>query len=104
MKRIEAIIQPNMLEPVLKGIRKAKVGGLTVIDAQGQGAAEPPLVGNFYPKTIVIIVVDDDKVDDVMEKITDVACTRTKGDGKIFVSNIEESTDICTKEKGIHTI
>ncbi len=104
MKKIEAIIQPDMLEQVLKAIRKAGVGGLTVIDGQGQGAAEPPLVGHFYPKTIVTIVVDDDKVDDVMEKISNSACTGTKGDGKIFVTNIEESTDICTKEKGIHTL
>lgn len=104
MKKIEAIIQPDKLERVIKAIRKVGVGGLTVIEGQGQGSAEPPLVGQFFPKTMVIIVVDDAKVDDVMEKIADTACTRTKGDGKIFVTNVEESTDICTKEKGIHTL
>ena len=104
MKRIEAIIQPSMLEPVIKALRKVGVGGFTVLDAQGQGAAEPPLVGEFYSKNIVMVVVDDDKADDIMEEITDTACTGTKGDGKIFITNIEESTDICTKEKGIHTL
>ena len=104
MKKIEAIIQPDMVERVIMAIRKVGVGGLTVIEAQGQGAAEPPLVGQFYPKTIIIIVVDDEKADDVMEKIANTACTRTKGDGKIFITNVEESTDICTKEKGIHTL
>ena len=104
MKRIEAIIQPNMIERVIKAVRKVGVGGLTVLDGQGQGSAEPPLVGQFYPKSMVILVVDDEKADDVMEEIANTACTGTKGDGKIFVSNIEESTDICTKEKGIHTL
>jgi len=104
MKKIEAIIQPNMLEAVVKILRKTGVGGFTVLDGKGQGAAEPPLVGEYYSKNIVIVVVDDEKADDIMEKIAKTACSRTKGDGKIFITNIEESTDICTQEKGIHTL
>ncbi len=104
MKRIEAVIQPDMLEAVIKALRKVGVGGLSVIEAKGQGAAEPPLVGQFFSKNIVMVVVDDDKADDIMEEITNTACTGAKGDGKIFISNIEESTDICSKEKGIHTL
>jgi len=68
MKRIEAIIQPNMLEAVVKVLRKTGVGGFTVLDGKGQGAAEPPLVGEYYSKNIVIVVVDDEKVDDIMGK------------------------------------
>ena len=104
MKRIDAIIQPDMLEPVIKALRKVGVGGFSVIESKGQGSAEPPLVGQFFSKNIVMVVVDDAKVDDIMEEIANTACTGTKGDGKIFVSNIEESTDICSKEKGIHTL
>ncbi len=104
MKRIDAIIQPDMLEPVIKALRKVGVGGLSVMEVQGQGSAEPPLVGQFFSRNIVMVVVDDAKVDDIMEEIANTACTGTKGDGKIFVSNVEESTDICTKEKGIHTL
>ena len=104
MKKIEAIIQQDMLEPVIKALRKVGVGGLTVLEGKGQGAAEPPLVGQFFSKNIVVVVVDDEKADEVMEEIANTACTGTKGDGKIFITNIEESTDICTKEKGIHTI
>ena len=104
MKKIEAVIQPDMLEPVIKTLRKIGVGGLTVLEGKGQGAAEPPLVGQFFSKNIVVVVVEDEKVDEVMEEIANTACTGTKGDGKIFITNIEESTDICTKEKGIHTI
>ena len=104
MKRLDAVIQPDMLESVIKAIRKVGVGGFSVVEAKGQGSAEPPLVGQFFSKNIVTIVVDDAKVDDIMEQIANTACTGTKGDGKIFVSNVEESTDICTKEKGIHTL
>lgn len=104
MKRIEAIIQPDKLNDVIKAIRKIGVGGLTVLNAQGQGSAEPPLVGQFFTKNLVVTVVEDGKADDVMESITNAACTGTKGDGKIFLTNVEESTDICTKEKGIHTL
>lgn len=104
MKRIEAIIQPDMLEPVIKVLRKVGVGGFTVLEGKGQGAAEPPLVGQFFSKNIVIVVVEDEKADGVMEEIANTACTGTKGDGKIFITNVEESTDICTKEKGIHTL
>ena len=104
MKKLEAIIQPDMLEAVIQGIRKVGVGGLSVVKAEGQGAAEPPLVGQFFSKVIVTTVVEDEKADDIMESIANTACTGTKGDGKIFVSNIEESTDICSKEKGIHTL
>lgn len=104
MKKIEAYIQQDMLDPVIKAIREIGVGGLTVLNAQGQGAAEPPLVGQFFSKNIVIVVVEDEKADKIMESIANTACTGAKGDGKIFVSNIEESTDICSKEKGIHTL
>ena len=104
MKKIEAFIQQDMLDPVIKAIRKIGVGGLTVLNAQGQGAAEPPLVGQFFSKNIVVVVVEDEKVDKIMEAIANTACTGAKGDGKIFISNIEESTDICNKEKGIHTL
>ena len=104
MKKVEAFVQPDMLNPIIKAIREIGVGGLTVLDAQGQGGAEPPLVGQFFSKKVLVVVVEDEKADKIMEVVANTACTGTKGDGKIFVSNIEESTDICTKEKGIHTL
>ena len=104
MKRVEAFIPKENLDKVVAAIRKVGVGGITVSNCQGQGAKEPPLVGEYYSKNWVITVVDDDKVSDIMSAITDAGCSKSKGDGKIFVSNIEESMDICTKEKGIHTL
>ncbi len=104
MKKIEAFIQPDVLNPVIKAIKEIGVGGLTVLNAQGQGEAEPPLVGQFFARNVLVTVVEDEKADKIMDAIANIACTGAKGDGKIFVSNIEESTDICSKEKGIHTI
>ncbi len=104
MKRVEAIIQTNKLNDVLKGLHNVGIGGVTVIQSQGQGTDEPPLVGELYSKTTVMTVVEDEKVNDIMNTIADAVCTNSKGDGKIFVSNVEESMDICTKEKGIHTL
>ena len=104
MKKIEAFIQPDVLNPVIKAIKEIGVGGLTVLNAQGQGEAEPPLVGQFFTRVVLVTVVEDEKADKIMEAIANTACTGAKGDGKVFVSNIEESTDICSKEKGIHTI
>ena len=100
MKQIEAIVQPGMRDQVVKAIKKTGVGGITVSHAQGQGAADPPLVGQYFSKERIVTVVPDSKVDDVLNSIAQVACTGTKGDGKVFVTNVEDALDICTKQKG----
>ena len=104
MKRIEAIIQPDMVDKVVKSIKKVGVGGITVSHAQGQGAADPPLVGQYFSKERVTVIVDDSKVDDILNSVAQVACTGAKGDGKVFVSNVEDALDICTKKRGIEAI
>ena len=100
MKRIEAIVQSSMKDQVVSAIKKVGVGGITVWQTQGLGEADPPLVGQYFSKEVVVTVVSDSKVDAVLDAIANVACTGTKGDGKVFVSNIEDALDICTKEKG----
>ncbi len=102
MKRVEAIIQKDKLDDIVKAIHKVGVGGITVGECQGQGTDEPPLVGSYFSKNWVVTVVPDDKLSDIMSAIADAGCSQTKGDGKIFVSNIEQSIDICTKEKEIY--
>ena len=104
MKQIEAIVQPGIRDKVVKAIKKTGVGGITVSHAQGQGAAEPPLVGQYFTKERIVTVVDDSKVDEILNSIAQVACTGTKGDGKVFVSNIDDALDICTKERGAKAI
>jgi len=100
MKQIATIIQPGMIDQVVKAIKKVGVGGITVLHAQGQGAADAPLVGQYFSKELVLTVVDDSKVEEVLNSIAQVACTGSKGDGKVFVYNVEEALDICTKERG----
>jgi len=100
MKRIETVVAPTMRDKVVSAIKQQGVGGVTIWHTQGQGAAEPPLVGQYFSKEAIVTVVSDSKVESVLNAIANVACTGTKGDGKVFVTNVEDALDICTKEKG----
>ncbi len=104
MKKIEAIVQPGQRDAVIAAIKKIGVGGVTVHQVQGQGAQDPPLVGQYFSRDMVICVVDDPKLDDIINAIANVACTGTKGDGKIFVTTVEDAFDICTKKRGTTSI
>lgn len=104
MKRIEAVVQSAIKDKVVSAIKKQGVGGITIWPTQGQGEAEPPLVGQYFSKETIVTVVDDSKVDGILDAIANVACTGTKGDGKVFVTNVENALDICTKEKGVSAI
>ncbi len=100
MKKIEAIIQPGTKDAVIAAIKKVGVGGVTVHQVQGQGAQDPPLVGQYFSRDMVICVVDDPKLDEIIDAIANVACTGTKGDGKVFVTDVCDALDICTKKRG----
>jgi nitrogen regulatory protein P-II 1 len=104
MKKIEAIIQPGLKDAVVAAIKKIGVGGVTVHHIQGQGAQDPPLVGQYFSREMVICVVDDPKLDDILDAIANVACTGTKGDGKVFVTTVDDALDICTKKRGTTSI
>ena len=108
MKRIEAVVQSELSKQVIKEIRKVGVGGVTLIQSLGQGAGERPEIGGrqieFNSIDVIVTVVHDSAVKSVVSAIMDTAHTGNKGDGKIFVSNIEESYDICTKEKSTELI
>lgn len=108
MKRIEAIVQSEVAKKVIASIRKAGVGGVTLIQSLGQGAGERPEIGGhqieFNSTDVIVTVVHDSMVDSVISVIMDAAHTGEKGDGKIFVSNIEESYNISTKEKSTELI
>lgn len=104
MKKIEAIIQPGLRDAVVTAIKKVGVGGVSVHSIQGQGSQNPPLVGQYYSKEMIICVVDDPKLDDILNAISDVACTGTKGDGKVFVTTVDDALDLCTKKRGTTSI
>ena len=100
MKKVEAIIQSSAKDAVVAAIKKVGVGGVTIHQVQGQGAQDPPLVGQYFSRDMIICVVDDPKLDDVINAIANVACTGTKGDGKVFVTDVCDALDICTKKRG----
>ncbi len=89
---------------VIKAINEVGVGGITVMHARGQGAADPPLVGQLYSREIIVTIVDDSKVDNLKSAIVNAACTKSKGDGKIFITNVENAVDICTSNTGKNAI
>lgn len=104
MKKIEAIVRSGLREDIVTAIKKKGVGGVTIHQVQGQGSQDPPLVGQFFSSDMIICVVDDLKLNDVLETITDIAGTGTKGDGKVFVTTVDEALDICTKKRGTASI
>ncbi|QUC64978.1 P-II family nitrogen regulator [Nitrosopumilus sp. K4] len=104
MKKIEVIVRPELRDKTVAAIKKNGVGGVTIHHVQGQGSEDPPLVGQYFSKDMIICVVDDPKLDDILDSIAKVACTGEKGDGKVFVMAVEDALDICTKKRGTTSI
>jgi len=108
MKKIEAIIKPFKLDEVKEALQDVGVQGLSVIEVKGFGRQKghtelyrgAEYVVDFLPKVKVEIVLDDDQVDAAIEAIVDAAKTDKIGDGKIFVSPIEQAIRIRTGETG----
>jgi len=108
MKMVEAIVKPFKLDEVKDALTKAGVQGMTVEEVRGFGrqkghtelyrGAEYSV--DFLPKVKLQILVSDDKAAKVVEVITDSARTGKIGDGKIFVTPVEEVIRIRTGEKG----
>ena len=109
MKLITAIIRPYKLDDLELAVARLGVQGMTVTEVQGYGrqrghaetyrGAEYRV--DFVPKTQVEIAVDDSIVEPVVEAIANVARTGKVGDGKIFVSEIEQAIRIRTGETGV---
>jgi nitrogen regulatory protein P-II 1 len=108
MKKIEAIIKPFKLEDVKDALSIIAVEGMTVTEVKGFGRQKghkeiyrgAEYVVDFLPKVKVEIVADDGKVEQVVAAIQEAARTGKIGDGKIFVSTVEESVRIRTGERG----
>ena len=108
MKKIKAIIKPFKLDEVKEALQDVGVQGLSVIEVKGFGRQKghtelyrgAEYVVDFLPKVKVEIVLDDDQVDAAVEAIVDAAKTDKIGDGKIFVSTIEQAIRIRTGETG----
>jgi nitrogen regulatory protein P-II 1 len=108
MKKVEAIIKPFKLDEVRESLAEAGVTGLTVTEVKGFGRQRghtelyrgAEYVVDFLPKTKVEMIVADADVDRVLEAIVKAARTGKIGDGKIFVSNVEQVVRIRTGETG----
>jgi nitrogen regulatory protein P-II 1 len=112
MKMVEAIVKPFKLDEVKEALTKAGIQGMTVEEVKGFGrqkghtelyrGAEYSV--DFLPKVKIQIIVPDDKAAEVVQVITNAAKTGKIGDGKIFVSNVEEVIRIRTGEKGADAV
>jgi nitrogen regulatory protein P-II 1 len=112
MKKIEAIIKPFKLDEVKEALQEVGLQGITVIEAKGFGRQKghtelyrgAEYVVDFLPKVKLEIVLGDDMVDSAVDAIRKAAQTGRIGDGKIFVSTVEEAIRIRTGETGSDAI
>jgi nitrogen regulatory protein P-II 1 len=108
MKKIEAVIKPFKLDEVKEALQEQGVQGMTVLEAKGYGRQTghtelyrgAEYVVDFLPKIKIEVVVEDGQLNAVVDAITNAARTGRIGDGKIFVSEIENVIRIRTGESG----
>ncbi|MCG8593356.1 MAG: P-II family nitrogen regulator [Kiloniellales bacterium] len=112
MKKIEAIIKPFKLDEVKEALHEIGIKGITVIEAKGFGRQKghtelyrgAEYVVDFLPKVKVEVVLEDGLVERAVEAIQQAAQTGRIGDGKIFVSSIDEAIRIRTGERGAEAV
>jgi nitrogen regulatory protein P-II 1 len=112
MKKVEAVIKPFKLDEVKEALHEVGIQGITVTEAKGFGRQKghtelyrgAEYVVDFLPKVKIEIVMDDALVERAVEAIQQAAHTGRIGDGKIFVSAIEEVIRIRTGERGSDAI
>ncbi len=112
MKKIEAIIKPFKLDEVKEALNEVGLKGLTVIEAKGFGRQKghtelyrgAEYVVDFLPKVKIELVIDDNLAERAIEAIQAAAQTGRIGDGKIFVSTIDEAIRIRTGERGADAV
>ena len=108
MKKIEAIVKPFKLEDVKDALREIGIEGMTVTEVKGFGRQKghteiyrgSEYTVDFLPKIKLEIVVADEQAESAVDTIIDSAKTGKIGDGKVFVSHIEEAVRIRTSERG----
>jgi nitrogen regulatory protein P-II 1 len=108
MKKIEAIIKPFKLDEVKEALHEVGLQGITVVEAKGFGRQKghtelyrgAEYVVDFLPKVKIEVICEDTVVERAVEAIMTAARTGRIGDGKIFISTVEEAIRIRTGEKG----
>lgn len=107
MKRIAAVVRPEKLEPLKEALFEAKISGMTIYQVNGCGNQHgwkeyfrgSEVFLNMIPKVKFEIIVDNDRVDEIVNVIVEVARTGEVGDGKIFISDIERVIRVRTGEE-----
>lgn len=108
MKRIEAIIRPSKLEYIKEALKNKNINGITINQVMGCGNQlgwsefyrGNEVIVNILPKIEIKIVVEDSRVEEIIELISNISRTGEVGDGKIFITNIEDCIRIRTGERG----
>ena len=108
MKKVEAIVKPFKLDEVKEALQKIGIQGMTVTEVKGFGRQKghtelyrgAEYVVDFLPKIKIELVVSDELADKAVQAIVEAANTGRIGDGKIFVTHIEEAIRIRTGERG----
>ena len=112
MKMVSAIIKPFKLDDVREALAEVGVQGVTVTEVKGFGRQKghtelyrgAEYVVDFLPKLKLDVAVQDDRTDAIVEAIMDAAKTGKIGDGKIFVTDLEQAIRIRTGETGVEAL
>lgn len=107
MKRIAAVVRPEKLEPLKEALFQAKISGMTIYQVHGCGNQHgwkeyfrgSEVFLNMIPKVKFEIIVEDSRVDEIVDVIVNIARTGEVGDGKIFISSIDSVIRVRTGEK-----
>jgi nitrogen regulatory protein P-II 1 len=108
MKKIEAIIKPFKLDEVKEALHEIGLQGITVLEAKGFGRQKghtelyhgAEYVVDFLPKVKIELVIDDDMLDRAVDAIQQAAHTGRIGDGKVFISTVDDAIRVRTGERG----
>ncbi len=110
MKRIEAVFPPGRLDKAFDALQKEEIGGLTYLESKGRGQLPRPQLTSsrgtstftpeFNANSTMLVVVKDSLVDKVVNTILNATSTGLAGEGKIFVSDVDDAIDIGSKARG----
>lgn len=108
MKKLEAIIHPHKLEDVREALKNIGVDGMTISDVRGHGRQKghkeiykgQEYTVDLLPKVKIEVVLPDSRLEEVAKTLSDAARTGKLGDGKIFITSIEETIRIRTNDRG----
>jgi nitrogen regulatory protein PII 1 len=105
MKMVRAIVRPEKVENVVDSLDEAGFAALTKMDVIGRGKQKGIRLENIYydeiPKTMLLIVAEDDQTKKIVEIITESSFTGNFGDGKIFISPVDEAYTVRTRNNSL---